>query len=75
MVFIGGLSRPGDQVHLELIRFISDLEKTLDKDEDTRPYLRLVFMPNYTTSKEFTFIPALDLNEQLICPGRKGCSL
>ena len=32
-------------------------------------------MPSYTTSKEFTFIPALDVNEQLLCPGRKGCSI
>jgi glucan phosphorylase len=37
-------------------------------------YIRLVYQPNYSNTKEYNFIPALDVNEQLTIPGRVGCS-
>lgn len=46
----------------------------LEKDEDTRSYLRLIFLPNYSTSKEYLYVPALDVNEQLTIPGKQACT-
>ncbi len=31
-------------------------------------------MPNYTTAKEYLYVPALDINEQLVLPGKQSCS-
>jgi len=61
-------------VYHQLIQFISQLVTFLDNDQDTNTYIRLVYQPNYSNSKEYSFIPALDVNEQLTIPGRVGCS-
>jgi len=34
----------------------------------------VIFLPNYTTSKEYQYVPALDVNEQLTLPGKQACS-
>jgi len=74
IVFLGGMSRMGDLVHLQLIKFITIVSQKLEQDVDTNQYLRLVFLPNYTTAKEYLFVPALDINEQLVLPGKQSCS-
>lgn len=74
IIFIGGQNRPGDGLHLQFIKFVSTLGHFLEKDPDTNKHLRLIFLPNYTTSKEYRFVAALDVNEQLLMPGKQGCS-
>lgn len=63
IVFLGGMSRPGDLLHLQLIKLILIVAQKLETDPDTNQYLRLVFLPNYTTAKEYLYVPALDINE------------
>ena len=70
IIFVGGISRPGDKIHLMQIKFIIQVANVLERDEDTRLYLRLIFLPNYSTSKEYLYVPALDVNEQLTIPGK-----
>jgi starch phosphorylase len=74
IVFVGGISRPGDKLHLMQIKFIIQVAAVLERDEDTRQYLRLIFLPNYSTSKEYLYVPALDVNEQLTIPGKQSCT-
>jgi starch phosphorylase len=59
---------------LQFIKFVSTLGHFLEKDPDSNKHLRLIFLPNYTTSKEYRFVAALDVNEQLLLPGKQGCS-
>lgn len=33
-----------------------------------------MFLPNYSTTKEYLYVPALDINEQLVLPGKQSCS-
>ena len=70
IIFVGGISRPGDKLHLMQIKFIINVTQVLEQDPDTNKYLRLVFLPNYSTSKEYLYVPALDVNEQLTIPGK-----
>jgi starch phosphorylase len=70
IVFVGGISRPGDKLHLMQIKFLINVSNMLENDQDTRPYLRLIFLPNYSTSKEYLYVPSLDVNEQLTIPGK-----
>ena len=61
-------------MHLKLIKYINIVAQKLEQDPETNQYLRLVFMPNYTTAKEYLYVPALDINEQLVLPGKQSCS-
>ena len=74
IVFLGGMSRPGDLLHLQLIKLMMVVAQKLEQDHETNQYLRLVFLPNYTTAKEYLYVPALDVNEQLVLPGKQSCS-
>jgi starch phosphorylase len=74
IVFVGGISRPGDKLHLMQIKFLINVSNMLENDQDTRPYLRLIFLPNYSTSKEYLYVPSLDVNEQLTIPGKQSCT-
>lgn len=71
---MGGISRPGDRLHLLVIKLIISISAKLENDKDTNKYLRVYFLPNYTTSKEYWYVPALDVNEQLTLPGKQACS-
>jgi glycogen phosphorylase len=46
----------------------------LEQDVETNQYLRLIFLPNYTTTKEYLYVPALDISCQLVLPGKQSCS-
>lgn len=70
IVLVGGTTRPGDLLHLQLIKLINSVALKLEQDIDTNQYFRLVFLPNYTTAKEHPYVPALDINEQLVLPGK-----
>lgn len=74
IIFMGGISRPGDRLHLLIIKLIISLSQRLESDKDTNKFLRVYFLPNYTTSKEYWYVPALDVNEQLCLPGKQACS-
>lgn len=70
VVFLGGMSRPGDKLHLQLIKFINRVSAHLANDKETNKYLQMIFLPNYTTSKEYMFVPSLDVHDQLTLPGK-----
>lgn len=44
VVFIGGYSRPSDKIHLSLIKLIKAVSNLLDNDEDTKGFLKLIFL-------------------------------
>jgi len=61
--FLGGTSRPGQKLFLQLIKFIMSVAKFLDDDNDTKNLLKLVFLVNFNNTKEYLYIPSLDVNE------------
>lgn len=74
VVFIGGAPRPGNSLFLQLMKFMYNLDHQLEMDPETNKLLRLVFMPGHNNTKEYHFIPALDINNQLTLPGKQSCS-
>lgn len=72
--FLGGTSRPGQTLFLQLIKFIMHVAKVLDDDSDTKNLLKLVFLVNFNNTKEYLYIPSLDVNEQLTLPGQQACA-
>jgi starch phosphorylase len=48
--------------------------KVLDDDSDTKNLLKLVFLVNFNNTKEYLYIPSLDVNEQLTLPGQQACA-
>ena len=63
MFFLGGTSRPGQKLFLQLIKFIINVAKILDDDQDTKNLLKVVFLVNFNNTKEHLYIPSLDVNE------------
>ena len=72
--FLGGTSRPGQKLFLQLIKFIMNVAKVLDEDKDTKDLIKLVFLVNFNNTKEYLYIPSLDVNEQLTLPGQQACA-
>lgn len=50
------------------------MSKILDEDKDTKDLLKLVFLVNFNNTKEYLYIPSLDINEQLTLPGQQACA-
>jgi len=50
------------------------VSNVLAADDDTNKMLQMIFLPNYTTSKEYLYICSLDVNVQLILPGKQSCA-
>jgi glycogen phosphorylase len=68
------VSRPGSKLFLQLIKYINVVSKKLDSDPDTNNLLKLVFLPNFNNTKEYLYVPALDMNEQMTLPGKQACA-
>ena len=61
--FLGGVSKPGDTIFLQLIKYIIQVAQILDDDKETKNYIKLVFLVNFNNTKEYMYIPSLDVNE------------
>lgn len=70
IVLVGGVSRPGSTLFLQLIKYINVVSKIMDNDPDTNTLLKLVFLPNFNNTNEYLYVPALDVNEQMTLPGK-----
>jgi len=71
-VLIGGKSAPGYVNAKRIIRLILAIAKVINEDPDTKDYLNLIFLPNYSVTSAEVIIPAADVCQQISTAGTEA---
>lgn len=64
MIF-GAKAAPAYVIAKDIIHLILCLQELIEKDEEVRPYFRVLMIENYNVSKAAKIIPAADISEQI----------
>jgi starch phosphorylase len=72
-VFIfGGKAAPGYGLAKLMIRLITAVGETLDRDPAARELIKVVFLPNFNVTNAQRIYPAADLSEQISTAGKEA---
>jgi starch phosphorylase len=71
-VIFAGKAAPGYHIAKRIIHFINQVSKKVNADEDTSPYFKLVFLPNYNVSLAEILIPASELSQHISTAGKEA---
>lgn len=72
-VFVfGGKAAPGYEVAKLIIRLITAVGRTLERDRAARQLSRVVFLPDFNVSTAQYIYPAADLSEQISTAGKEA---
>ncbi|HYH40500.1 MAG TPA: glycogen/starch/alpha-glucan phosphorylase [Burkholderiales bacterium] len=68
----GGKAAPAYHMAKLIIKLITAVGETIERDPDTRERLRVIFLPNYNVSSGQRVYPAADLSEQISTAGKEA---
>jgi starch phosphorylase len=68
----GGKAPPGYAMAKRIVHLINAVAARLNSDEQSRHFLRVLFVPNYSVSAAELIIPASDVSEQISTAGMEA---
>lgn len=71
-VLIGGKAAPGYAIAKLIIKLVNSVAEVVNADERAKPYLRVVFLPNYQVTAMEIICPGTDLSEQISTAGKEA---
>jgi glycogen phosphorylase len=71
-VMFGGKAAPGYVNAKRIIKLIGGIQNFVNRDKDTKEYLKVVFLPNYNVSAAEVIIPAAELSQHISTAGTEA---